>query len=212
MRAEVEHMKKIIRWTTVCGQCGRECRTAMCRRCRQSACRDDARLRQLRPMRKSANALAGGLILAMALSLPSAASAQNSGRPAAAAPEGGLYLTAFRSPATGLEYRMDRVAIHAGYYPTILETDGQAKGENTNFIRTGASFYLRPTGWTPYVTPSIVLSLDDDWDNGVLTELGVRFPLSSRASLRGGVGVLRTFDGETRVNPTVGLDIRLGNR
>jgi hypothetical protein len=57
-----------------------------------------------------------------------------------------------------------------------------------------------------------VLSLDDDWDNGILTELGLRFPIFPRASLRGGVGVLRTFDGETRVNPTVGLDVRLGKR
>jgi hypothetical protein len=57
-----------------------------------------------------------------------------------------------------------------------------------------------------------VLSLDDDWDNGILTELGLRIPVFSRASLRGGVGVLRTFDGETRVNPTIGLDVRLGKR
>jgi hypothetical protein len=62
------------------------------------------------------------------------------------------------------------------------------------------------------VSPSLVLSLDDDWDNGVLTEVGVRFPLFARASLRGGVGVLQTFDGETRVNPTIGLDVRLGRR
>jgi hypothetical protein len=62
------------------------------------------------------------------------------------------------------------------------------------------------------VSPSVVLSLDDDWDNGILTELGMRIPAFSRASLRGGVGVLRTFDGETRVNPTIGLDVRLEKR
>ena len=95
---------------------------------------------------------------------------------------------------------------------TILKIGERARGENTNFVRTGASFYLRPTGWTPYVSPSVVLSLDDDWDNGILTELGVRIPVFSRASVRGGVGVLRTFDGETRVNPTIGLDVRLGMR
>ena len=197
-------MKKIIRWATVCCRCGRECRTAMCRRCRQSSDLSNATV-----MKKSMNVL-GGLTLAIALSVSSAASAQEPARTPTAAPEGGLYLTAFRSPATGLEYRMGRVAIHAGYYLTILKTGEQAKGENTNFVRTGASFYLRPAGWTPYITPSLVFSLDDDWDNGVLTELGLRFPIFSRASLRGGVGVLRTFDGETRVNPTVGLDVRLG--
>jgi hypothetical protein len=163
-------------------------------------------------MKKPMNVPVGGVILAIALSLSSPVSAQEAGAPSTAAAERGVYLTAFRSPATGLEYRMDRVAIHAGYYPTILKIGAQAKGENTNFIRTGASFYLRPTGWTPYVAPSLVLSLDDDWDNGVLTELGLRVPVSSRISLRGGIGVLRTFDGETRVNPTVGLDIRLARR
>jgi hypothetical protein len=172
----------------------------------------ELRLSSATVMKKSMNVLLGGLTLAIALSLSSRASAQESERPSTAASEGGLYLTAFRSPATGLEYRMGRFAIHAGHYVTILKTDEQAKGENTNFIRTGASLYLRPTGWTPYVAPSVVLSLDEDWGNGVLTELGLRIPVFSRASLRGGVGVLRTFDGDTRVNPTVGLDVRLGRR
>jgi hypothetical protein len=163
-------------------------------------------------MKKSTNVLLGGFTFALALSLASSASAQESQQGPAASPEGGLYLTAFRSPATGLEYRTGRFAIHAGYYVTILKTGEQTKGESTNFVRTGASFYLRPTGWTPYVSPSLVLSLDENWDNGVLTELGLRIPVLSRASLRGGVGVLRTFDGETRVNPTIGLDVRLGKR
>jgi hypothetical protein len=162
-------------------------------------------------MKNSTNVLLAGLTVALALSLSSTASAQEP-QQGPKSPEGGLYLTTFRSPATGLEYRAGRFAIHAGYYVTILEVGEQTKGENTNFVRTGASFYLRPTGWTPYVSPSVVLSLDDDWDNGVLTEVGLRIPVFTRASLRGGVGVLRTFDGETRVNPTIGLDVRLGKR
>jgi hypothetical protein len=160
-------------------------------------------------MKNSPNVLVAGLTFALALSLSSSASAQES-QQSPDSPEGGLYLTAFRSPATGLEYRTGRIAVHAGYYVTILKAGEQAKGENTSFVRTGASFYLRPTGWTPYVSSSVVLSLDDDWNNGILTELGMRIPVFSRASLRGGVGVLRTFDGVTRVNPTIGLDIRLG--
>jgi hypothetical protein len=163
-------------------------------------------------MKKSTNVLSGALTVAMALFLSSPASAQDSAQPTSAPADGGLYLTTFRSPATGLEYRAGRLAIHAGYYVTIIKADGQVKGENTNFVRTGASFYLRPTGWTPYVSPSLVLSLDDDWDNGILTEVGLRMPIFSRASLRGGVGVLRTFNGQTRVNPTIGLDVRLGGR
>lgn len=163
-------------------------------------------------MKKSKHAVLGSLTLAVALSLSSPASAQDSEQAKAASPEGGLYATAFRSPATGLEYRMGRFAIHAGYYVTILKAGEQARGESTNFVRTGTSFFLRPAGWTPYVSPSLVLSLDDDWDNGVLAELGLRIPVLSRASLRGGIGVLRTFNGNTRVNPTIGLDVRLGTR
>ncbi len=161
-------------------------------------------------MKQLMNRLLSGVAFALALSVPSSALAQDVQAPPPR--EGGLYLTAFRSPATGLEYRSGRFAIHAGYYVTILKSGEQAKAENTNFVRTGASFYLRPAGWTPYVSPSIVISLDDDWDHGVLTELGLRIPVFSRASLRGGVGVLRTFGGETRVNPTIGVDVRLGKR
>jgi hypothetical protein len=164
-------------------------------------------------MKKSTNVLLAGLTFALTLSLSSSyASAQESQQTPVPSPEGGLYLTAFRSPATGLEYRKGHFAIHAGHYVTILKTGEEAKGESTNFVRTGASFYLRPTGWTPYVSPSVVFSLDDDWDNGILTEVGLRIPVFSRASLRGGVGVLRTFEGETRVNPTVGFDVHLGKR
>ncbi len=163
-------------------------------------------------MKKSTNVLLAGLAFALVVSMSSSASAQGAQQPPAASPERGLYLTAFRSPATGLEYRTGRFAVHAGYYVTILEIGEQAHGDSTSFVRTGASFYLRPTGWTPYVSPSVVFSLDDDWDNGILTEVGMRIPVFSRASLRGGVGVLRTFDGETRVNPTIGLDVRLGKR
>lgn len=163
-------------------------------------------------MKRSMNVLLGAVTLAIALFLSSPASAQDSKQTVAAAPESGFYLTTFRSPATGLEYRSGRFAIYAGHYVTILKTDDQVKGDSTHFVRTGASFYLRPSGWTPYVSPSVVLSLDDDWGNGMLTELGLRIPVFSRASLRDGVGVLRTFDGQTRVNPTIGLDVRLGNR
>jgi hypothetical protein len=129
---------------------------------------------------------------------------------AAAASDAGLYLTIFRNPSTGLEWRGSRYGVNAGFYPTILKADGQEDGENTNFVRIGATAYLRRAGWTPYLSPSLVLSLDDDWDNGVLTDVGVRLPFTRRAAFRLGVGVLTTFDGEVRVNPTVGFDVRLG--
>lgn len=125
---------------------------------------------------------------------------------------GGVHLTVFRSPATGLEWRAGRLSVFGGFYPTIIKADGQAEGENTNFIRVGGAAYLRPRGITPYLAPSIVFSLDEDWSNGLLTEAGVRAPIGTRVAFRLGVGVLSTFDGEVRVNPTVGLDLRLGGR
>ncbi len=128
------------------------------------------------------------------------------------APERGLYLTVFRSPSTGLEYRAGRLGVHAGWYPTILKADGQSEGENTNFVRLGATAYLRPRGLTPYISPALLVSLDDDWRSSLLTEAGMRIPVAGRFSVRGGVGVLTDFNGEVRVNPTIGLDVRLGGK
>ena len=161
-------------------------------------------------MKKSVSVVITGLTLALSIASP--AVAQDAGQAPTVSSETGAYVTVFRSPGTGLEYRFGRIAIHAAHYVTVLKTGDQATGKSTNFVRAGASFYLRPAGWTPFLSPSVVLSLDDDWDNGVLTEVGVRIPVFSRASFRGGVGVLRTFDGETRVNPTIGLDVRMGRR
>lgn len=125
---------------------------------------------------------------------------------------GGLHFTGFRSPATGLELRGAHLGIHAGYYPTVLKADGQAKVQNTNFIRIGAAGYLRQDGTTPYLSAAFLVSLDDDWKNSILSEVGVRLPLKPRFALRVGVGVLTSTDGEVRVNPTVGFDIPLGSR
>jgi hypothetical protein len=126
--------------------------------------------------------------------------------------EGGLYLTIFRNPASGLEYRRGAFAVHGGYYPTILKADGQSEGENTNFLRAGVSTYLRPSGFSPYASAALLVSLDDDWDNGIISEAGIRAPFLSRFAARLGVGVLTSFDGAVRVNPTVGLDVGLGGR
>jgi hypothetical protein len=79
-------------------------------------------------------------------------------------------------------------------------------------VRAGATYYLRSARWTLFVSPAVLISLDDDWDNGLLTEVGLRVPVFNRTSFRVGVGVLRTFDGVTRVNPTVGFDVRVGGK
>jgi len=122
--------------------------------------------------------------------------------------ERGLYLTMFRSPSTGLEWRAGHVAVHAGFYPTIISRDGERA--NTNLARAGITWYAKDRGTSVYVSPSFVWSLDRDWKNGALTEVGLRGRVYRGLNGRLGVGVLTSIDGEVRVNPTVGLDIRLG--
>jgi hypothetical protein len=124
------------------------------------------------------------------------------------APERGAYLTVFRSPATGIELRAGHAAAYAGFYPTILGRDG--KRGNANFIRAGATYYLKDRGASVYLSPSLLWSLDPNWKNGALTELGFRGPVYRRLNGRIGGAVLTTFDNQVRVNPTIGLDIPLG--
>ena len=126
------------------------------------------------------------------------------------APERGTYVTVFRSPATGIELRAGRAAAFVGLYPTIVSRDGAR--DHVNFVRTGVTYYHRPRGVTAYASPSLVWSLDRDWRSGTLTEAGVRAPLFRGVSGRLGAAVLATFDGEVRVNPTIGLDVRIGGR
>lgn len=122
--------------------------------------------------------------------------------------EAGVYLTIFRSPATGVELRAKHVAAHAGFYPTILSKNG-ARG-NVNFIRVGGTYYVRPQGTTLFVTPSMVVSLDSEWKHGALTEVGLRGRLFRGMNGRIGIAMLTTTDGLVRVNPTIGMDIKLG--
>jgi hypothetical protein len=122
--------------------------------------------------------------------------------------ERGVYLTIFRSPSSGVEIRSGHAAINLGFYPTVIGKDG--KRGNANFIRLGASYYLKDHGSTFYASPSILFSLDKNWKHGALTELGYRGTIYGRLNGRLGAGVLTTTDGEVRVNPTVGMDLKLG--
>jgi hypothetical protein len=122
--------------------------------------------------------------------------------------ERGVYLTIFRSPSTGVEVRSGHSAVNLGFYPTILRNDGSQA--NVNFIRLGGSFYARNRGSSLYASPSILVSLDKKWKHGALTELGYRGAIYRRLNGRLGAAVLTTTDGLVRVNPTVGMDLKLG--
>jgi hypothetical protein len=144
------------------------------------------------------------LLLAV-LVLPTAGSAQPT-----APREQGLYLTLFRSPATGIEVRAGHAAAHLGLYPTVISRDGE-RG-NANFIRAGGTYYLKARGASPYVSPSLLWSLDPEWRSGALTEVGFRGRVLGRLNGRVGAAVLTTLDKQVRVNPTIGLDVKLGGR
>jgi len=125
-----------------------------------------------------------------------------------AARERGVYLTVFRSPATGIELRAGHAATYVGFYPTVISRDG--KRANANFIRAGFSYYVKEDGPSPYLSPSMLVSLGSDWKSGMLNEIGYRGRLYGRVNGRVGAAVLTTFDGQVRVNPTIGLDLKLG--
>jgi hypothetical protein len=149
------------------------------------------------------NPVATLLVLALIAS-PHVAMSQTPSKPR----ESGIYLTIFRSPSTGVEVRSGHAAANLGFYPTVLSRNG--KRDNVSFVRLGGSYYLKDRGSSFYVSPSIVLSLDESWKHGALTELGFRGTLYRALSGRLGAGVLTTTDGRVRVNPTVGMDLRLG--
>ena len=141
--------------------------------------------------------------LTLSLAVPFVARAQR-------ATDRAIYLTIFRNPSSGIELRFGQIGVHAGFYPTILKADGESKGKNTNFMRFGATVYTSATGAALYLSPSVAVSLDKRFKSGFFTDAGIRGRIAGPVAGRLGVGVLNTFDGEVRVNPTVGLDVRLG--
>lgn len=143
--------------------------------------------------------------LALALFAPRIAEAQGSKGPQ-------VYLTVFRNPSSGIELRFGKIGVHAGFYPTILKADNETKGKNTNFLRFGTTFYTSADRTALYVSPSVAVSLDKRFKSGFFTDAGVRGRIAGPVAGRLGVGMLNTFDGELRVNPTVGLDVRLGGK
>jgi len=143
------------------------------------------------------------LVLAI-ITAPHVATSQTPSSPR----ERGIYLTIFRSPSTGMELRSGHAAANLGFYPTVLRKDGER--DNANFIRLGGSFYAKDRGSSLYISPSVVFSLNKEWKHGALTELGFRGTLYRGLRGRLGVGVLTTTDGHVAVNPTVGMDLKLG--
>lgn len=115
--------------------------------------------------------------------------------------------TVFRNPATGIELRYGALAAHAGYYPTIIPRGGENR--NTEFVRLGASVFLRDHGLTPYASAAYLVSLTDGWADSALLETGTLVPIVGPVDVRLGAGLMVPTDGErVRLNPTIGASYR----
>jgi len=123
-----------------------------------------------------------------------------------------LYVHAFRSPSTGLEYRHGNVGVHAGYYTTVLD----GNGDSTNFFKTGLTGYYRLSKsrnfdrFESYVSIAYVRGLNRDYEqkDGLFLESGFSYDLGRNLELRLGTGILAAKGRATEVNPTIGLSYR----
>jgi hypothetical protein len=97
-------------------------------------------------------------------------------------------------------------------YSVRSEGDGAWRRNQTSDGCNGAgvTYYLKASGAGAYVSPSLLVSLDRDWRSGTLTEVGFRGRLHGRVNGRLGAAVLTPFDRQVPVNPTIGLDVKLG--
>jgi hypothetical protein len=123
-----------------------------------------------------------------------------------------LSVNIFRAPSNGIDYRVSsHASVHAGFYPTVLEIQGDR--ENVNFIRLGGTFWLS-TRSGPYLSTGVALSLDRNaWRHSFANEAGYHQGLGSRLSVRLGVILLTTTDlDRSSANPTIGLSFRPGTR
>lgn len=116
-------------------------------------------------------------------------------------------LTLFRSPGTGIQVAKGHLAAFVGFYPTVIERDGEQR--NTNFVRLGVAAYASTGRTSPYASVSFAPSLTKGWSNSGLVDAGMRHYFTRRFSGQLGAALLYApGNKETRVNPTIGLGVR----
>lgn len=128
-----------------------------------------------------------------------------------------LSINAFRNPSIGLEYRLNRVSAHVGYYPTILsddvKTESGADNNTTSFVRAGLTYWFLPiysTRKNPssfYASASYVRGLDYDYENrnGMMGEVGFRWVVWQGLNVRIGAAALKAPGRDWQINPTPGI-------
>jgi hypothetical protein len=118
-----------------------------------------------------------------------------------------ISINGFRNPSVGLEYRQHNMSVHAGYYPTAFKS-----GENTNFVKTGVTFWFLPVGKKQnpssfYAGASYLRGLSRDYEgkNAVGMEAGFRWMVWKGINLRIG-GIAVASKGQSlKINPTPGI-------
>jgi hypothetical protein len=117
-------------------------------------------------------------------------------------------LTLFRSPGTGVQLSRGRLAVFAAHYPTVFRRDGADR--TTHFVRVGVAAYASTRPSSPYVSLSLAPSLSSGWPMSGLIDAGWRQGFGSRVSGQLGAALLVAPSLRTsRINPTVGLGVRL---
>ncbi len=119
-----------------------------------------------------------------------------------------LSINGFRNPSVGAEFRMNKMSVHAGYYPTAFKA-----GENTSFFKAGATFWFLPVGGDKpvpssfYAGASYLRGFNRDYENknAAGLEAGFRWMVWKGLNLRiGGIAVTAKGQG-VRINPTPGI-------
>lgn len=118
-----------------------------------------------------------------------------------------LSVNGFRNPSIGLEYRVNHLSAHAGYYVTNFES-----GITTEFVKTGVTYWFLPVDQKEipssfYAGASYLRGLTRDYENknGVALEAGFRWMIWKGLNFRIGAIALATSGESIKINPTPGL-------
>jgi hypothetical protein len=118
-----------------------------------------------------------------------------------------LSINGFRNPSIGLEYRHQKVSVHAGYYVTAFE-----RGVTTKFFKAGATVWFLPVGKKQnpssfYAGASYLRGINLDYknENAVAMEVGFRWMVWKGLNIRiGAIGVAAKGH-DVKINPTLGI-------
>lgn len=118
-----------------------------------------------------------------------------------------LSVNGFRNPSIGLEYRVNHLSAHAGYYITNFES-----GITTEFVKTGVTYWFLPVDQKEipssfYAGASYLRGLTRDYQNknGVALEAGFRWMIWKGLNFRIGAIALAAPGESIKINPTPGL-------